>query len=52
MTGDWWLSSFQQVWDEITILEEAESGNQVTSVIRVPAQVFNMHFYSMGNFVM
>ena len=28
-----------QVWDEITISEEDESGKQVTSVIKVPAQV-------------
>ena len=28
-----------QAWEEITIAEEAESGKQVSSVIRVPAQV-------------
>ena len=39
---------FRQVWDEITILEEAESGNQVTSVIKVPAQVFGKANFLRG----
>lgn len=38
---EWCYVLLLQVWDEITILEETESGKQVSSVIKVPSQVFN-----------
>lgn len=33
------LTANQQAWEQVTISEEAEGGQQVASIIQVPAQV-------------
>ena len=35
------IMEFLQMWDEIMISEEAESGKKVTSLIKVPTQVYS-----------